>query len=565
MPNDAPQAPPDLRAAPGSGERHIAAEAAEPSQAEGVGNGLVELPVPPEYGLAYPNVADGATLNRDQVFVADAVVVGTGAGGATAAARLRDAGLDVLMLEEGALHRTETFTTDPGTMIRRLYRDAGTTMIYGRPPILFAEGRCVGGSTVINGGMSWRAPERVLQHWERVLGLDGVGPKPLEPYFEEAERILHIETNHDDTLGRNSHLFVEGAGRLGWPVMASPRSMKRCVGLNNCALGCPTGAKRSMLVTEIPRALARGASLVTNARVDRVLFLGKRAVGVRGRLLGRDGRPGVRFQAHAPLVVLAAGARHTPGILKRSWLRQRMIGRGLHTHPNAKVVGLFEERIDPWVGAHQAFHIHHFLDEGVLIGYAAVPPGLLAMGLPGLGEAHAARMRQYNHMLTAATLVEDQSEGRVILGPDRQPYLFFSLSLRDVETVHRGVGLTAELLFAAGAKEVLLPFGDLPSVKSTDELERIYRRKPVASTIELMTVHIMGTARMAVDVRMGATDSTGAVYGVDGLVVADASLLASSIGVNPQETIMALALHNADRWIDVMGERRRRGTVVGLE
>ncbi len=543
------------------------AEGETASGAGGVGAvpaaGRLQLdPRPPEWDIAYPNVSDGATLSRDQVFVADAIVVGTGAGGATAAARLRDAGLDVLMLEEGALHRTETFTTDPATMIRRLYRDAGTTMIYGTPPILFAEGKCVGGSTVINGGMSWRTPERILEHWERGLGLEGLGPKGMEAYFADAERILHVEPNHDDTLGRNSHLFVEGARKLGWPLKRSPRNMNRCVGLNNCALGCPTGAKQAMHVTEIPRALAQGAALVTRARVDRVLFLGTRAVGVRGKLLGEDGRPRVRFLAHAPLVVLAAGARHTPGILKRCWLRARMIGRGLHTHPNAKVIGVFDERLDPWVGTHQAFHIHHFLEEGVLIGYAAVPPGILAMGLPGLGEAHARRMRQYNHMLTAATLVEDRSEGRVLLGPDGQPYMVFNLGRRDVETVHRGVALTAELLFAAGAREVLLPFADLPAIAGPDELKRIYERRPVAATIELMTVHIMGTARMALSGRTGATDSEGRVFDVDGLAVADASLLPSSIGVNPQETIMALAVHNADRWIDRMGERRRRGVVV---
>src|SRR4029450_1057506 len=177
------------------------------------------LLAPPEYGIAYPNVTRGASLERDQVLHADAVVVGTGAGGATAAprlggaggparggaraaARLRDAGRDVLMLEEGGLHRTETFTTDPATMIRRLYRDAGTSMILGNPPIIFAEGRCVGGSTVINGGMAWRTPDAVLARWERDLGLAGFGPRTMEPYFEAAERILHVEPNHDDTFGR---------------------------------------------------------------------------------------------------------------------------------------------------------------------------------------------------------------------------------------------------------------------------------------------------------------------------------------------------------------------------
>src|SRR5256712_12693777 len=163
---------------------------------------------PPEHQIAYPNVIVGSALEGEREYGADAVVVGTGAGGATAGARLRDAGLDVLMLEEGALHRTETFVTDPATMIRRLYRDAGTTMILGRPPIIFAEGRCVGGSTGLHGGMSRPAPERVLAHWERDLGLPDAGPQAMEPYFAAAERILHVEPNHEDPFGENTQLLL---------------------------------------------------------------------------------------------------------------------------------------------------------------------------------------------------------------------------------------------------------------------------------------------------------------------------------------------------------------------
>ena len=520
------------------------------------------MTTPPEYRLEYPNVAVGATLAGEQVFHADAIVVGTGAGGAPAAARLRDAGLDVLILEEGALHRTETFVTDPATMIRRLYRDAGTSLILGRPGILFAEGKCVGGSTVINGGMAWRTPDRVLTEWERTLRLPDTGPRAMEPYFDAAERILHAEPNQDDTLGKNSHLFVEGARRLGWPVKRNPRNMRRCVGLNNCAFGCPTGAKQSMLVTEVPRALAAGATLVTHARVRRVLFAGGRAVGVRGTLVDDDGRKRGRFRAYARLVVLAAGARHTPGILKRSWVRGRMIGRGLHTHPNAKVVGVFDERIDPWIGTHQAFQIHHFLERGVLIGYAAVPPGLLASGLPSIGAAHAAKMAAYNHMLTAAPLIEDDDEGRVVMGPDREPYMLFNLSRRDLVKVHLGVRLTSELLFAAGAKRLYLPFADLPELTSPDELGRIDARKPSPAGVELMTVHIMGTARMSLDARSGGTDAAGRVHGIAGLVVADASALPSSVGVNPQESIAAMALRNTDRWLDDLGRARPLGSVA---
>jgi choline dehydrogenase-like flavoprotein len=390
----------------------------------------------------------------------------------------------------------------------------------------------------------------VLDNWERGLGLEGTGARAMEPYFAAAEAILHTEPNHEDTYGGNTHLFLRGASALGWPVARAPRNMRRCVGLNNCALGCPTGAKQSMLVTEVPRALAAGASLLTHARVDHVTWRGSTARGVTGRLLDTDGRPRARFHVDADLVVLAAGARHTPGILKRSRVWSRQVGRGLHTHPNAKCVGIFDQRFDPWAGTHQAFHIHHFLDDGILIGYAAVPPGLLAGAIPGLGAQNAEKMALYNHMLTAATLVDDETEGRVRLGPDLQPIMWQTLDKRDIERIHRGVALTAELLFAAGAREVLLPFSDLHAIRNPGEIRLIHERPRDRGAIELMTVHIMGSARMAHDPERGATDAFGRVFDVPGLYVADASLLPSPIGVNPQETIAALVARNVRRWLE---------------
>ena len=497
--------------------------------------------------IAYPNVERGAAARRDGRYDADVIVVGTGAGGATTAAALAAMGHDVLMLEEGDLHRTESFTTDPPAMFRRLYRDAGTSVILGTPPILFAEGKCVGGSTVINGGMCWRTPEHVLDRWDREHRLPDVSPRAMAPYFDEAERILHVEPNDERTWGRHSRSFAEGAVKLGFPVKVNPRNMDRCVGLNNCALGCPTGAKQSMLVTEVPRALQLGARLLAQARVEKILFSGSRAIGVRGRFVGDNDRPTYRFEARAPLVVLAAGARHTPGLLMRSRIRSAALGRNLRTHPNAKVVGVFDEPLDPWIGAHQTHQIHHFLEEGILMACAAVPPGILAMGTPGLGAEHAARMRQYNHLMTAATLVEDTGEGRVRLGPDRQPLMTFRLSSQDVETIHRGVALTAKVMFSAGARSVWLPFAHLPEIHSVDDLAKIESLPRRPDRIELMTVHSMGSARMSRDAGDGVVDERGLVHGVSGLAVADASLFPSSIGVNPQETIVALALRNAER------------------
>lgn len=513
---------------------------------------------PAEFDIDYPNVEEGTDVGPHSVvrrYQADVVVVGSGAGGATAAARLREAGFDVLILEEGALHRTQSFNTDPISSAQKLYRDAGTSPIMGNPQILFAEGRCVGGSTVLNGGMCWRTPEHVLEHWSRELGIEAASPREMEAYFEEAEKILNVEFQNEDTLGRNDRLFVDGASRLGWEIRDNPRNMDRCVGLNNCAYGCPTGAKQSMLVTEIPRALAMGARLVTHARVWRVDSRRQDVVGVRGRFVDEAGRRYGRFEVTAKLVVLAAGARHTPAILKRSGFGDPNIGRGLHTHPNAKVVGIFDERIDPWMGTHQAHQIHQFAEDGIVMGYAAVPPGLLATGIPGLGDEHGERMLDFNRMLTAACLVEDSGEGRVRMGLDGEPWMQFKIADADLDKIHLGVGMLARLMFAAGAKEVLLPFGDLPTLSDPGELGRIERHSRASRDIELMTVHIMSSCRMSSSPDAGATDSFARVRGVRGLVVADASCIPSSIGVNPMETIVALALRNADRW----AEDLRRG------
>jgi choline dehydrogenase-like flavoprotein len=159
-------------------------------------------------------------------------------------------------------------------------------------------------------------------------------------------------------------------------------------------------------------------------------------------------------------------------------------------------------------------------------------------------------------MLTAATLVEDDTEGRVHLGPDLQPFMWQTLAGGDIERLHRGVALTAELLFAAGAREVLLPFSDLQAIANPGEIRRIHERPRDRGAIELMTVHIMGTARMARDATHGGTDASGAVFDTSGLVVADASAIPTSLGVNPQETIVALTLRNVDRWLDRRGRAR---------
>jgi choline dehydrogenase-like flavoprotein len=478
------------------------------------------------------------------------VIVGSGAGGATMAAELADAGVDVVLVEEGGYHPTESFTARAGHAARTLYRDGGVGIALGRPPVLFSEGRCVGGSTVVNGGMSWRTPAHVLERWAREEGIAAITERDMEPYFETVESRISVALQDPETIGEDMRLLKAGADAKGWKIIPNLRNQLHCAGTNNCTNGCPTGAKRSMLVTNVPRALARGARLFADCRVERITTSGRAVTGVDGRFVRPGGQRGPRLTVRAPVVVAAGGAVQTPALLARSGLRSRQLGRNLTLHPNAKVIAFFADEVVGWHGVHQAYQVREFIDDGILLTAVNIAPSLVAMTLPGFGAELGACMAEYNHMVTAGCLVEDTGAGRVRHVAGLGPVVTYQLNDADADRLVRGVRYCAELMFAAGARRVLLPFAGAPQARDPAELADLLAGPVDSRSMELFTVHLMGTARMGDDPRRGVVDSFGAFHGVRGLFVADASLFPGPIGVNPMETIMALVVRNARRMLE---------------
>lgn len=456
---------------------------------------------------------------------ADVCVIGAGAGGAVAAAELAEGGARVVLLEQGREHDADGFSARVPEMLARLYRDGGQTMTVGSPPLLLPLGRGLGGTTLVNSGTCFRTPPAVLERWHGEFGLE-IDEQSLRPCFERVEAALSVSEVTPELAGANAAVARRGAERLGWSHGYLRRNARGCVGSGVCAFGCPTSAKQHTGITYIPRARAAGAEILTGVDARRIVVRGGRARGVEARLSGRG-----RLEVLAPHVIVAAGTIHTPLLLARSGLGapSGQLGRNLSLHPATAVFALMDEVVDMARGVPQSFYIDEFAPEGIMLEGIAGPPAYAAMSLPLQGQRHAAAMAAYRNLAQFGLMVSDSSRGRVVSVAGR-PLIRYDLGEPDLQRFRSGIARLEQLYLAAGAREVYLP---LPHGMRPERAR--------ALDLRLMAFHPLGTARAHADPRHGVLDGDLALHGVGGVHVADGSAVPSSLGVNPQMTIMALA------------------------
>ncbi len=288
----------------------------------------------------------------------DVVIVGSGAGGAAAAATLAEAGLDVIVLEAGQSYDRDSYPRDPLDAIASLYRDGGLTIAEGRPPIPVPVAKTVGGTTVINSGTCFRAPDEVLAHWRDRYGIGWAGD--LAPDFAEAEEFLRVTPLDPERMGRNGQLAMEGAAAIGASGGPISRNAGNCVQCSSCPYGCRIDAKRAMHVSYLPRAVAAGARLRAGVEARRVLVEDGRAAGVRCIVTppaGRDGGARPYTVRARQATIVAGGALGTPELLLRSGLGGDQVGRNLHIHPACWVGARYEEEVRGWEGVMQSYYV----------------------------------------------------------------------------------------------------------------------------------------------------------------------------------------------------------------
>lgn len=512
---------------------------------------------PIQEGLARGwKVIDAASMEKDAELEFDVVVVGSGAGGGVTAEILAEAGLDVAIVEEGPLASSSEFRMREREAYPRLYQESAGRQTQDKA-ITILQGRCVGGSTTVNWTSSFRTPEATLRHWREAHGLAHASAEALDPWFRRMEERLAIGP-WNVPPNENNDALRRGCEKLGIAFGAIPRNVKGCANLGYCGVGCPIDAKQSMLVTTIPAALDRGATLVHRGRVMRLELGNDRvhACEVRGVASAGAAPSGLRLTLRARHFVLAAGAIGSPAILMRSHAPDPHLvaGRRTFLHPTVVSAAIMPQRVDGYHGAPQSIYSDHFLDgaaPGGPVGFklesAPTYPILVSITLPGFGAEHARWMAQVPHAQVVIALLRDGFQegspgGRVLLRSDGTAALDYRMSPYLWEGVRRAYLAMAQIQFAAGAAEVMPVHESAVVARSWREARAQIEALPMRSlAARVMSAHVMGGCAMGAEPRRSVVDESGRHHQLGNLSVHDGSLFPTSVGANPQLSIYAQA------------------------
>jgi long-chain-alcohol oxidase len=514
-----------------------------------------KLGYPGPIGVQRPNslrALRAVEPDGDLEIACDVCVIGSGAGGGTAAGVLAAAGKDVVVLEAGGYYDDADFDGAELGGFKRLYAEAGFLATVDHSVGLLA-GECLGGGTVVNYCTSFRTPDDVRAEWAKA-GVPWIAGPEYTKSLDAVCARLSVNQEHNQ-VSRREQVIERGLRALGWHVDRMPRNVTHCDAekvCGYCGYGCAVGAKQSTAKTWLADAEQHGARLMVRTRAERVNVEAGVATSVEART-----RFGHRVRVKCKAVVVACGSIDTPALLLRSGLRNPHIGQHLHLHPASNVSGVFEEEIRPWEGTMQAIYSdqHRQMNGNYGVKYetTSLQPVIAVAAMPWRDAAHCRSLLGRLRQTTAiGVLLRDRHGGRVGVDGQGHPVARYSLSAFDRANLRQGFVGAARILEAAGAKLIYSPHAKWCSFepgRGGSSIDSFTRQMDAAGwdngRLALFSFHIMGTARLGSSPKESATNPDGETWEAKGLYVMDAASFPSASGVNPMISIEGIAHRNA--------------------
>lgn len=486
---------------------------------------------------------------------ADVVVIGSGAGGAISAYELAKKGKKVIVLEAGPYVPSSQFKEMLAVAMGSLYQDEGGQS-NNDGDISLLQGRCVGGSTVVNAALCFRTPDYYLDLWSKEFGLSNLTPTLMSGYFDKVEKNLHITPNSRYETSNGAELINGGLKKLGIPPGNARRNIRDCALTGFCFAGCKTDRKQSMLVTYLPWACNHDAEIYADTRAVKVNSAQGVATGVEAEVVDpQTGLVKTRVSIKAGLVVLAAGPIQTPLLLLKSGLANAsgQVGKNFACHPTLSITAMFDQPVNDTHGATHSLYVdtHTLPEQGgyLLLNAVQDPVEASFQAEPGTGKPYVSYMEKYRNSIRLITLIHDKNVGEVSW-QNGVKSVSYRVDNDDFEAMKKGLKYNARILFAAGASYLYLPTSDRTRINSESEIDSVIDalvNEP--ARYRYVSFHPQGTCRMGADPKTTVVNPFGETHDVRKLYVADASLLPTSIGYNPSETVYALASYISDQII----------------
>jgi long-chain-alcohol oxidase len=493
-----------------------------------------------------PRTIKPLEITEDTELDCDVVIVGSGAGGGTAAGVLAKEGLDVVVVEAGDYFSEEDFDGAELDGYVRMYLGGGGIPTPDQSIGLLA-GFCLGGGTTVNYTWCFRPPDHVREDWRDRFGLGDWMGQEFDDSLDAVWDRIGVNSENSIPSPRDVR-FREGLAKLGWDSQVMQRNAIGCTEdiCGQCHYGCPLGAKQSTFKTWLQDAYDAGARIVVNAPVEKVLIEGGAAKGIEATTA--DGH---RLTVRARAVAAAAGAINTPALLIRSGLDNPNVGKNLMLHPVLLVWAQFEQEVLPWTGVFGSTFCDEFLDMGEGYGvkymHASAHPSDLAVFAPWRGATENAELIQSLRYTGGYGILQRARDGgEVVVGSDGLPAPVWNLSDYDRDVMRRGLDGITQILEAGGARRIYTSHAGWVSydpgnggreqmLKAADD----YGWGPAQVT--LGSFHLMGTAHMGADRATAVCDPSGEAWNAKNLFVVDGALLPTGLGVNPMITIEAAA------------------------